>query len=439
MCQRKIDNEASKRMTYKEARAFIDEAAKNGYVFGLDTERELLRRLGNPQDDLKFVHIAGTNGKGSTLAFVSAILKEAGYRVGRYTSPEVFHYRERFQVNEAYISEEALARLAGQVYQAGQSMLADGLAHPTRFEVETAIAFLYFREMNCDIVVLETGLGGLTDATNVVRTTLVSVFTPISLDHMEYLGNTLEEIASVKAGIIKPDTVAVSAVQKPEVRTVLQETCERQHTRYLEVQKEKITDIHDGFEELSFSYGELKHLRLSLSGTYQIGNAATALEVVHALGELGFPVTEEAIRRGLSQTVWMGRFSVVARHPLFVVDGAHNRDAAERLLETLDKYFSRKRKIFIIGVLADKEYDYMMSLLTPLAEQIITVMTPDNPRALSAETLAEDIRKYNPHVEAADSLKTAVRLARAYAEEDDLILAFGSLSYLGKLIREVRM
>ena len=426
-------------MTYREARAFIDEAAKNGYVFGLDTERELLRRLGNPQDDLKFVHIAGTNGKGSILAYVSTILKEAGYRVGRYTSPEVFHYRERFQVNEAYISEEALARLAEQVYQAGQSMLADGLAHPTRFEVETAIAFLYFREMNCDIVVLETGLGGLTDATNVVRTTLVSVFAAISLDHMEYLGNTLEEIASVKSGIIKPDTVVVSAVQKPEVRKVLMDTCARQHAEYREVQETELTIVHDGFEELCISYGERKMLHLGLSGSCQAGNAATAIEVIESLGELGFPVSGEALRQGLSNTVWLGRFTAVARHPLFVVDGAHNRDAADRLLESLKQYFPDKRKIFVVGVLADKEYDYIMSLLTPLAAQIITVMTPNNPRALPAEELAEDIRKYNPHVEAAESLREAVRMAKAYAGEEDLILAFGSLSYLGDLIREVRM
>lgn len=175
-------------MTYEEARAFIDETAKYGYVLGLDTERELLRRLGNPQDDLKFVHIAGTNGKGSTLAYISTILKETGYRVGRYLSPTIFDYRERIQVNEEYITREAVARLAEQVEAAGRAMLEAGFHHPTTFEVETAMAFLYFKEMQCDIVVLECGMGGLTDATNVVKTTVVSVFAEIGKDHMGFLG-----------------------------------------------------------------------------------------------------------------------------------------------------------------------------------------------------------------------------------------------------------
>ena len=191
-------------MTYEEARAFIDDTARYGAVLGLDSVTELMRRLGNPQDELKFVHIAGTNGKGSTLAYISTILKEAGYRVGRYVSPTIFDYRERIQVNEEYITREGVARLAGQVREACEQMVQAGFSHPTTFEVETAMAFLWFREMNCDIVVLECGMGGLTDATNVVKTTLVSVFAEIGLDHMGFLGDTIEEIARVKAGIIKP-------------------------------------------------------------------------------------------------------------------------------------------------------------------------------------------------------------------------------------------
>ncbi|MCI8597645.1 MAG: bifunctional folylpolyglutamate synthase/dihydrofolate synthase [Lachnospiraceae bacterium] len=426
-------------MTYKEARAFIDETTKYGYILGLETVTELLNRLGNPQDDLKFVHIAGTNGKGSILAYVSTILKEAGYKVGRYISPTIFEYRERIQVNEKYITEEAVARLAEQVQQAGKSMLAEGLSHPTCFEVETAMAFLYFKEMNCDIVVLETGMGGLTDATNVVKTTLVAAFASISMDHMGFLGETQEEIARIKAGIIKPNSIVVSAPQKPEVHRVLQDMCSSQNVEYREVEEEKITDICYGFEKQSFSYKGLKSLMPGLVGTCQIGNASVAVEVMEALKEQGFPVTEEELRRGLSKTIWVGRFTAVDKNPLFVVDGAHNRDAADRLLETLELYFPKKRKIFILGVLADKEYDYMVSRLAPLAERIITLMTPDNTRALPAEDLAKAIRRYNSRVEAADSLKDAVRRAESYAKEDDLILAFGSLSYLGDLVREVHL
>jgi len=425
-------------MTYEEARAFIDETSKYGYILGLDTISELLKRLGNPQDELKFVHIAGTNGKGSILAYVSTILKEAGYRVGRYISPTIFDYRERIQVNETYITEEAVARLAEKIYIAGQSMLEDGLAHPTCFEVETALAFLYLKEQNCDIVVLETGMGGLTDATNVVKTTMVSVFASISMDHMGYLGDTLEEIAQVKAGIIKPKSIVVSAAQKPEVHKVLFETANRQTSDYREVDPEDITQVCYGFDNQSFSYKGMEQLCPAMMGSYQIGNAAVAVETILALGGCGFPVDVNTIRKGLAKTQWVGRFTPVARHPLFVVDGAHNRDAAERLKETLELYFPEKRKIFIVGVLADKEYDYMMSILTPMADKVVTIMTPNNPRALAAEELAEDVRKYNVNVEAAKSLSDAVRRAKVYAEEEDLILAFGSLSYLGELIREVR-
>ncbi|MCI9479134.1 MAG: bifunctional folylpolyglutamate synthase/dihydrofolate synthase [Lachnospiraceae bacterium] len=425
-------------MTYEEARAFIDDTSKYGYILGLDTVTELLSRLGNPQDDLKFVHIAGTNGKGSILAYVSTILKEAGYKVGRYISPTIFEYRERIQVNEAYIPEEAVARLAERICQAGQAMLAEGLAHPTAFEVETALAFLYFKETDCDIVVLETGMGGLTDATNVVKTTLVSAFASISMDHMGFLGNTLEEIAGIKAGIIKPDTTVISTAQTARVRKVLEEACRENRASYREVQKEDLKDKKISFEDQSFTYKDRTNLRPGILGSCQLENAAAALEVIDALGELGYPVTEEALRRGLEQTEWAGRFTVIEEDPLFLVDGAHNRDAADRLWETLKLYVPEKRKIFIIGVLGDKEYDYMMSRLAPEAERIVTVMTPDNQRALPAEELAEAVRKYNPNVEAAENIPEAVKKAKGYAGGDGMVLAFGSLSYLGDLIRAVR-
>ena len=318
-------------------------------------------------------------------------------------------------------------------------MLAEGLHHPTAFEVETAMAFLYFKEMNCDLVVLECGMGGLTDATNVVKTTVVSVFAEIGMDHMGFLGNTVEEIAGVKAGIIKPGPIAVSAAQRPEVSAVLQKTCAEKDTEYREIRKSDIKDVRYVFENQTFTYKEETKLKPGLTGSWQIDNAALAVEAVQALRDCGWNISDEALRKGLTETVWQGRFTTVSRHPLFIVDGAHNRDAADRLKETLELYFPEKRKLFIAGVLADKEYDYVMSQLTPLADRVITVMTPDNPRALAADKLAEDVKKYNPKVEAADSLKDAVHRARAYAGGEDMILAFGSLSYLGDLIREIQV
>lgn len=426
-------------MTYEEARAFIEDTAKYGSVLGLGAVTELLRRLGNPEDSLKFVHIAGTNGKGSILAYVSTILKEAGYRVGRYISPVIFDYRERIQVDETYITREAVARLTERIRQACQEMLEDGLSHPTTFEVETAMAFLYFQEMNCDIVVLETGMGGRTDATNVVRTTILAVFASISMDHMGFLGDTLAKIASVKAGIIKPGIVVVSAEQLPEAQKVLEDEARKQNATLHTVWRKDITEVQYGFGGQTFSYGGYKRLVPGLAGSCQIGNAAVAVEVIRRLKDLGFPVEEQALRKGLSKTQWQGRFTVVDRSPLFVVDGAHNRDAADRLKETLELYFPEKRKIFIMGVLADKEYDYLAKRLAPLADRVITLETPNNPRALPAEDLARAVKNYNPRVEAVDSIQDAVLRARCYAEEEDLILAFGSLSYLGDLMREVRM
>ena len=425
-------------MTYEEARAFIDDTAKYGYVLGLDTITELMKWLGNPQDDLKFIHIAGTNGKGSTLAYLSTVLKEAGYRTGRYLSPVMFDDRERIQVNGDYITEEAVARLAEQVRQAGQEMLRDGFAHPTTFETETAMAFLYFREMQCDVVVLECGMGGMTDATNVIKSTLASVFVEIGMDHMGFLGNTVEEIAAVKAGIIKPGSQVVSAAQRPEVEAVLKRVAEEKQAGFHMVERDAIRDVRYVFEDQTFTYREYKGLRPGLTGSWQVDNASLAVETVLVLRELGYDISDEALRKGLTETVWPGRFTVIDREPLFLVDGAHNRDAADRLRETLELYFPEKRKVLIAGVLADKEYDYVMSQLTPLADQVITVMTPDNPRALPAEKLMETVRKYNSKVEAADSLGDAVERAWSYAGKGDMILAFGSLSYLGELTRTVQ-
>ena len=425
-------------MTYEEARAFIAETATYGYRLGLDSIREMLRRLGNPQDDLKFIHIAGTNGKGSVLAYTSTVLKEAGYKVGRYISPTIFSYRERIQVNEQYISRDDLARLTQRIYEAGQEMVADGFLHPTCFEVETVLAFLYFQEQKCDLVVLETGMGGLTDATNVVSTTLISVLVSISMDHMGYLGDTLAEIAAMKAGIIKPRTAVVSARQKPEAAEVIARTCRCQGSSYYEVDLDAVSNVTYGYERQIFTYKQYKDLVIGLAGAYQIENASLAVEVLDTLQTLGYPITEEAMRRGLAGTVWNGRFTVVDRDPLFILDGAHNRDAADRLRETLELYFREKRKIFIMGVLADKEYEYIVSQLTPLAAQIFTIMTPDNPRALPAEDLAKTVSGYNPNVQAAGGLREAVVMARAAANAEDVVVAFGSLSHLGELSRYIK-
>ena len=426
-------------MTYDEAYEYIKYTDRYGSKPGLETVTELLGRVGNPQDSLKFVHVAGTNGKGSVLAYVSSALTEAGYKTGRYISPAVYDYREKIQIDAAFIPKDAVARLVAQVRDVCGGMVADGFRHPTTFEIETAVAFLYFKENDCDIVVAECGMGGRGDATNVIKTSLVSIITRVGLDHMEFLGDTLYEIAAQKAGIVKPGNIVVSAPQEDEAEEALASVCREAGVELRVVRTEDIVDARYIFEAQRFSYKDMKRIKASLLGSWQVENAAVAIEAVWALGEKGFPVSEEALRKGLSKTMWPGRFMTLDRHPLFIADGAHNRDAADALLQTLGLYFRDKRKIFIAGVLADKDYDYIMSKLAPLAERIIAITPPDNQRALDAEVLAEDIRQYNANVETAGSIREAVHKARAYAREEDLILAFGSLSYMGGLIREARM
>lgn len=420
-------------MNYTEARAYLNRAGKYGSVLGLKGMKELLKRLGNPQDTLKFIHIAGTNGKGSVLAYVSTILQKAGYHIGRYISPTLFTYRERIQVNGEPIEKAALALLTEQTAAAAAAMTAAGLPHPTVFEIETAIGFLYFRDKQCDLVVLETGLGGAEDATNVVTTTVMEIFTPISKDHMNFLGDTVSEIALNKAGIIKPGTLVVSAIQERQVMTILEQAAERNMAALRTLQPDQIRDITYGWQQQRFSYGGLEQLEILLAGTCQIDNAALAVEAIKGLRTLGYQISDEQIRAGLAQTRWQGRFSTLMEEPIFIIDGAHNKAAAEFLKNSVEMYFTNRRIFYIIGVFKDKEYEEIIRLTAPAAEHILTIQTPNNERALDAETLADVVRKYNPSVEAAASIADAVGKSLQLAGKDDVIIAFGSLSFLGEL------
>lgn len=425
-------------MNYSEAMEYIEKTNQLGSVPGLDSIRELCRRLGNPQDRLKFVHIAGTNGKGSTLAYVSTVLSVVGYKTGRYISPAISDYRERFQVDGKMISKPAFSKLLSIVAEAADAMEADGFAHPTSFEIETAVAFLFFLDKKCDIVVLETGMGGLLDATNLITTTLVSVLASISMDHMQFLGKTLAAIAEQKGGIIKPGCVAVSMQQEPEAMDVIRLACEKQDVELVVADCEDATNIKYGFEKQRFSYNGYRNLEIPLAGRWQIDNAVLAVKVIEVLGDLGFPVSEDELRKGLKETVWQGRYTVLAKKPLFVVDGAHNEDASRKLAQTMEQDFCGKHKIFIMGILRDKEYEKIIRNTAPLADQIITVAAPGNPRAMSSYELAQEIRAYQPNVTAADSLEEAIEIAYLFATPESVIVAFGSLSYQGRMMELVQ-
>lgn len=424
-------------MKEQEVLDYIESLNGLGIVPGLDSIKELCGRLGNPQDDLKFVHVAGTNGKGSVSAYIATALKCGGYRVGRYISPTIFQYRERIQVGDRCITKEALGRLMGQVKQVCDEMVAEGLHQPTAFEIETALGFLYFKEKRCDIVVLETGMGGLLDATNVVRNTVLAVLTSVSMDHMKFLGKTLGEIAAQKAGILKAGCRAVSIRQEQDAMAVIEKRAAELECELVVADPSVITGIKYGLEKQRFTYGGFAGLEISLAGKYQIENACLAVEALKVLGECGFPVAEKKLRQGFLETVWPGRFTPIGKKPYFIVDGAHNEDAAKRLAESVEFYFTNKRIIYIMGVLKDKEYEKIIALTHSLADQIITVTTPNNPRAMSAYELAQAVARVHRNVTAVDSLEEAVEMSRLLAGKDDVIIAFGSLSFLGRLMEIV--
>lgn len=424
-------------MKYEKALEYLQEMNQRGIVPGLESTKELCRRVGNPQEKLRFVHIAGTNGKGSILSFISQVLTDAGYKTGRYISPTIRDYRERIQVNGKMITKKAVGELVERLKQACDAMVEEGLPQPTVFEIETVMAFLYFLQSECQIVVLETGLGGSLDATNVIPAPLVTVFASISMDHMAILGTTLTEIAGQKAGIIKQGSSVVTGKQEEEALAVLRSRAEELGCELIQAEPEMAEKIRYGLTKQLFNYKGYKNLEISLAGKCQIENCVIAIEAIDCLAKKGFVVEEKQLREGLKAAKWEGRFSVIAKKPLFVIDGAHNLDAAKKLADSVRFYFTNKRIIYIMGVLKDKEYEQIIAETYAYADQIITLTPPENPRALSAYELAMAVREYHPRVTDASSVEEAVEMAQLLAGEEDVILAFGSLSYLGRLLKVV--
>lgn len=425
-------------MKYTECLEYMESLSAYGIRPGLESIRELLSRLGNPQDALSFVHIAGTNGKGSTLAYVSTVLMCAGYKVGRYISPTIFEYCERIQVGETKISKKALGDYMDRVKEVCDSMLSEGLLHPSPFEVETAIAFLYFKDKKCDIVVLEAGMGGALDATNVIKNTKVAVLTSISMDHMQFLGDDLSKIATQKAGIIKPGCQVVSTVQMPQAMQAIKRECATKKVSLIVSDESKATRIRYGLEKQIFTYGEYRDVEITQAGLYQLQNAVLAMDVIQSLRTQGYTISDKMLRKGLLTTTWLGRFSVIGKKPYFIVDGAHNEDAAEKLAEAISFYFTNKRIIYIMGMLRDKECEKVIAKTASFASQVITLTPPENARAMDGYELAGLVAKENPNVTAAGSVEEAIELARLLAGRDDVIIAFGSLSYLGRLMETVK-
>lgn len=428
-------------MNYKETLEYIQSLSKYGSVLGLDSMLRLCEKLGNPEQKSKFIHVAGTNGKGSTSAYIAHMLMAAGYRVGRYISPTITDYRERFQIGNRMITQKDLCLYMERIKAVCEEIVLEGHPHPTPFEVETALCFLYFAEKECDFVVLEVGMGGETDATNVIPTPIACIWTSISMDHMGFLGNSLSAIAGVKSGIAKKGALLISCKQEPEVEQVLLHKAEQVGASLVVADVAKATAVKYGLTTQQFSYKELAKLKIHLAGTHQIENAILAVEVMLQLRAVGFDISDKAIYKGLEETTWQGRLEVLGKHPMFVVDGAHNEDAARRLAASIETYFKDKRIVYIMGVLKDKEYEKVLALTAKYAEHILTITPPNNPRGLDALELAKAARVYHSQVSNLSSLEEAVEVSHLLADKDTVILCFGSLSYLGaiKKIYEKRL
>lgn len=417
-------------MNFEEATEFLRNLTKFGFNFGLGRIEELLKRLGSPHQKLQVIHISGTNGKGSTLTMTAGILQAKGYKVGTFTSPHLHSYCERYKINGTDISRERIAELLTRLRPHLEKMVAEGFEHPTEFEVSTALGFVHFYEEKVDFLVLEVGLGGAIDSTNVV-TPLVSVITNVAMDHMDYLGNTITEIATVKAGIIKPGMPVVTAADEPDAIKVIRETSQNNKCRLVEVGRDVIWKIVrssvEGQEfDLRTVQNSYKGLLIRLIGHHQIVNAATAVAAVEALAEHGYFFEDEIIRAGLAKAVWPARLELVRADPRVLLDGAHNLHGSIALKKALTEVFSYRNLILVFGMLGDKEREKVVAQLAPLAKAVV-ITKPNSPRAGDWQKIADEVRKFAGEVYLIEDIHSAVQKGMSLAGPEDLVCVTGSL------------
>lgn len=413
-------------MNAEQAIAYIHSVCWKGSIPGLGRTQELLEKMGNPEKKLKFVHIAGTNGKGSTAAMTASILSKAGYRTGLYTSPYIYRFHERIQVDGVEISDEDLTEITEYV-----KPLADSMAQsPTEFELVCCIAFEYFYRKKCDIVVLEVGMGGAWDATNVIEVPEVAVITNIGLDHTEYLGDTVEKIAETKSGIFKPHGHAVVYRSTPSVEAVYERVCAERDVSLRKADFDGLVLKAHTLEGQVFDCGSRKNLVLPLLGDHQLHNASVVLSIADTLIGEGWKISEQNIYDGIRDVRWPGRFDIVCRKPLFIIDGGHNPQCIEALVKNIRDYLAGKKVIALTGVLADKDYADMYKPVMPLIDRFVCI-TPPNPRKLEAEQLAQYLRQAGAQAQASESILDGVKKAMDLAGEDGVVLCFGSLYSIG--------
>ena len=415
-------------MNATEAIEYIHSVCWKGSVPGLGRTQALLEKMGNPEKKLKFVHIAGTNGKGSTAAMTASILRKAGYRTGLYTSPYIYRFHERMQVDGMEITDEELTAVTEYVKPLAQSLKET----PTEFELVCCIAFEYFVRKGCDIVVLEVGMGGAFDATNVIETPEVAVITNIGLDHTEVLGDTLEKIAETKSGIFKDNGHAVVYRGTPSVEAVFERVCAERNTALVKADFASLKLKKHSLDGQIFDCGDRKDLVLPLLGDHQLHNASVVLSVVDTLKQIGWKISEQNIRDGLRDVQWPGRFDIVSRSPLFIIDGGHNPQCIEALVKNIEDYLKDRKVIAITGVLADKDYADMYVPVMPYVHKFVCI-TPPNPRKLEAMELAKYLREKGANAVGSDTIENGVKLALREAGADGVILCFGSLYSIGSI------
>ena len=410
-------------MNYSEAIEYIHSVNWTFCKPGLERVQELCRALGNPQDKLKYIHVAGTNGKGSFCAMTDSILRRAGYKVGLFTSPYIVEFNERMRIDGENISNEELCELV-EIIKPYADKMAD---KPTEFELITALAFLYFARNNCDIVVLECGLGGRLDATNVIKDPVLSVITGIALDHTSILGNTVEEIAGEKAGIIKGGVPVLWCGSDAGADRVISAKAKEVGAPMARVDRSTLEIKEMTLDGTTFDFGVKRDISLSLLGTYQPLNATNVLSAIDILNESGFNIDDAAIHVGMRAVRWPARFEIISRDPLIIADGGHNPEGIDSAVSSIKKYFGEDKVAIITGVMADKDYRYMAARISSVAKKAFC-LTPDNPRALSAKEYAKVFDSLGVEAVACDSVEDAVNNAVVWAKENNAsIVSLGSL------------
>lgn len=419
-------------MNYNEAIEYIHGTHKFGRKLGLNNIAKLLELMGNPHRNLKYIHVAGTNGKGSTCSFITNILIEERYKVGFFSSPFLQVFNERIRLNGKNISDENLAIITTFVKEKVEIMLENGFDHPTEFEIVTAIAFEYYKREKVDIVVLEVGMGGRLDSTNVIEDPLCSVITTIALDHTEYLGSTISDIAYEKAGIIKDNRLVITYSQERKAEEVIESVAKEKNAKLMKVNFNSIKIIKESIAGTKFKYNGNIY-SISLIGKHQIKNAILAINVVKELSKCNLlKVNEKNILKGLRNTRWPGRGEILSKNPLVIIDGAHNLQGVISLVDIIKHLLKNKRIIGVLGILEDKDIEGILKITIPLLDEII-VTEPNSNRKINYKKLIEQIEKYNKAASGFKKISEAINEAKKMANSDDVILIFGSLYMIGEV------